>query len=94
MAAGVTGPVVFALLAAALALVLVVVAARGRRWLEVGISAAATLLLVYLGYLASLHDIPLWGVLLSAWTAAGLLLAAGWSLIRGVEKARTGEETR
>lgn len=94
MAEGVTGPVAFALLAAALALVLAIVAARGHHWVEVGISAAATLLLLYLAHLATLHDIPLWGVLLSAWTAAGLVVAAGWSVLRGVEKARGVEETR
>ncbi|MBF8187352.1 hypothetical protein ITP53_16750 [Nonomuraea sp. K274] len=89
-----TAAALFALAVAALAVLLGVEAVRKRRWLEAGICGGSVPAAVFLAVAASEPAIPLWLVLFVAWLVVVLLGLACWSLIRAVEKARTGEDTR
>lgn len=94
MAGIVTPAVLFALAVSLLAVGLGANAARMRRWLEAGICLGSVAVCALLAWAASEPAIPLWVVLLAVWVVVILVGLAGWSLIRALEKRRTGEETR
>lgn len=95
------GAGVIILLTAALitvaALLLGAAAARRRWWLHCKVAAICCgLAAVQTVYLASTDDVihlPLW-VYAVGYLLAGFVLMTAWSLLRSVEKQRTGEETR
>lgn len=89
-----TAAALFALAVAAAAVALGVKAVREKRWPEVGMCASALVLAGFLAAVAAAPTIPLWLVLMVAWAVLVLLAVAVWSLIRSLEKERTGEGTR
>ena len=86
--------VLFTLLVAVFAVLLGTVTVRRRYWLGTGVCVGSTLVLLYLASLAAAADIPVWGLLMAGWVAAGLLAVAAWSLMRERQKARAGKAAR
>lgn len=79
------------------ALLLGAVAARRRWWLHSKVAAICCgLAAIQTAYLASTDEaihLPVW-VYVAGYLLAGFVLMTAWSLLRSVEKQRTGEETR